>query len=399
MNNQAFLQKALEKSFQKPLMNEYNNIDFVFCRDSSGCFIMGDKSECHFAPCIISGSQIKSYINAAAYDVRHSAALNREYDIFKHYFEENIIIPENSPTVQSLRLWLDLTSVSRQAAQKKRIIATLMPSQFKETIAEMEKGYRSALSKISTCEKENLDAVEISLITDFVSACRKIIRTPHWGDIFFFGNKFKMRRYLTDALAIIKENRRVEPNFELKHTFSGCNSKYFCAYADKYRSDMLYLISKIENMTDNASLLEIIRIYLCEPKKYAAAFRDFRNARRAPNLRDILTIKEAAQIMFNEFAKLCYLEGVRKAFEVNYLDECPSPQNPRLPTVSPNEEMGKIRNIVEESRQIDCRTAKIGQFYYQALTNYQTASAKIDKILIDYIGIPNRIDDVFSKTA
>lgn len=399
MNNQAFLQKALEKSFQKPLMNEYNNIDFVFCRDSSGCFIMGDKSECRFAPCLISATEIREFISAAVYDVRHSASLNREYEEFKHYFEENIIIPEKNPTVQSLRLWLDLTSVSRQAAQKKRVVATLMPPQFKETIAEMEKGYRAALNKIQICEKENLDAVEIARITDFVSSCRKVLRTVHLDDVILFANKFRLRRYLTEALDIIAQSGNIEPDFELSHVFLGNNTRLFGKNADRYRSDMLCLADKIRSMADNSSMLEIARVYLSNPRKYPEAFRNFRNARRAPNLNDILAIKEAAQIMFNEFAGLCYLEGVRKAFEVNYLDECPSPQNPPLPTVSPNEEMGKIRNIVEESRRLDCRGTRTGKLYYEALEKYCNACARIDKILTDYIGIPNSRTKDFAESA
>ena len=93
--------------------------------------------------------------------------------------------------------------------------------------------------------------------------------------------------------------------------------------------------------------------------------------------------------MFNEFTKLCYLEGVRKAFEVKFLDTCPAPQNPQLPSVAPDEEIGKIRNIVESCRQIDCKKTKTGRFYFDTIQNYTQARAKIDKILIDYIGIPN----------
>lgn len=391
MNNQSFLRQALEQSFQKPIMTDYNNIDFIFCHDSSGCFIMGDKSECQFAPCLISGFDVKSYINTAVYDVKHSSALNHEFELFKHYFEENIIIEENTPTMQSLRLWLDLTSVSRQAAQKKRVIATLMPPRFKETISNMEKGYREALKKIRLCEQENLDAVEIALISDFTASYRKACRSFRWGDMLFWTNKSRMRRYLAEAYEIIKEEGTLPAHFELSHTFSGNGHKYFGRYADSYRSDMLSLANKIQKMTHNNSLMELAALFIKTPKLYPAAFQTFCNQRRAPNLHDIVAIKQAAQVMFNEFTKLCYLEGVRKAFEINYLDECPSPQNPPLPSVSPNEEIGKIRNIVEESRLIDYQKTQTGRFYHQALQNYRQAREKIDKILIDYIGIPSNM--------
>lgn len=389
MNGQTFLQKALEQSFQKPMMTDYNNIDFVFCRDSSGNFIMGDKSECHFAPCLISASQIKEYINNSWHDVRHSSALNREYETFRHYFEENIIIPEKSPTIQSMRLWLDLTSVSRQAAQKKRVIAALMPPQFKETLSDMEKGYRSALKKVRICEEENLDAVEIAQINDFTGTYSKTLKSLHWQDICFFKNKFRLRRAVLNALEIIQQNENVMPEFELLHPFLGAKKKWSKAYANRYRSDMLLLIDKLKNLSHNRSLLELAQIYLRNRRQYKQAFRDFCNQRRAPNLDDIVAIKKAAQTMFNEFTKLCYLEGVRKAFEVKFLDTCPAPQNPQLPSVAPDEEIGKIRNIVESCRQIDCKKTKTGRFYFDTIQNYTQARAKIDKILIDYIGIPN----------
>ncbi len=390
MSNQEFLQQALEKSFQKPLMTDYNNIDFSFCRDSSGNFIMGDRSACHFAPSLIPITQIKDYINTAQYDVSHSSDINREYKTFCHYFSENIIIPEDSPSIQSMRLWLDLTSVSRQAAQKKRVIATIMPTEFKQTIANMEQGYREALKKIQICEEENLDAVEIALITDFAESYKATMRKFYWTDIiYFFANKKLLRNHLTDAFKIIKTQGKIPPEFELLHTFRGNNHKRFGPYADIYRSHMFSLIGKLQNMAHNASLLELAELYMQHPKQYTEAFNTFRNQRRAPNLSDILAIKKSAQIMFDEFTKLCYLEGVRRAFEINYIDECPFPQNPQLTSVAPNEEIGKIRNIVESSRQIDCRKTKTGCIYHQALENYRKAYAKIDKILIDYVGIPN----------
>ena len=103
----------------------------------------------------------------------------------------------------------------------------------------------------------------------------------------------------------------------------------------------------------------------------------------------LIAIKDAAQTMFNEFAKLCYLEGVRNALETKYLEECPSPQNPPLTTLSPEEEMGKIRNIVEESYHIDYHKTQIGKIYDKALEQYNIAKEQIDKTLINYIGITN----------
>ena len=396
MNGQTFLQKALEKSFLKPIMTDYNNIDFIFCRDSSGCFVMGDKSDCQFAPCLISRADIKNLINASWYDVRHSLELNKEYETFRHYFEENIIIPENSSTIQSLRLWLDLTSVSRQAAQKKRVIAALMPPTFKETIITMEKEYRAALKKIQLCEQENLDAVEIAQITDFVTSYKKIRRKSHLLDLVFFANKFKMRRYLLSALKIIRQTGTVPPEFELSHTFLGNLTKWGQKYADSYRNDMFELIGKLKIFAQNSSLLDLAEIFLASPQKYKTAFKEFCNQRRAPNLDDILAIKKAAQTMFNEFAKLCYLEGVRKAFEINFLDECPAAQNPQLPSVSPNEEIGKIRNIVESCHQLDCQKTLTGRSYNEALKRYHDSQEQINQILINYIGIstPNFEKDI-----
>ncbi|MCI7420826.1 MAG: hypothetical protein ACI4OE_04010 [Alphaproteobacteria bacterium] len=387
MNGQTFLQKALEQSFKQPLMTDYNNIDFVFCRDSSGNFIMGDKSECNFAPCLISSSEIKNCINNACHDIRHSSALNHEYETFRHYFEENIIIPEKTPTIQSLRLWLDLTSVSRQAAQKKRVIAALMPPRFKETLADMEKGYRAALKKVQLCEQENLDAVEIALITDFTASYHKVMFSFSGYDCLFFANKLRLRQALLCALNIIKEKGSVPVEFELQHPFLGSGCKWSKAYAGRCRSNMLMLISKLQNLAHNESLFELAQTYLQNRSRYQQKFHDFCNSRRAPNLDDIIAIKKAAQTMFNEFTKLCYLEGVRKAFEVNFLDTCPSPQNPPLPSVAPNEEIGKIRNIVESCRQIDCKKTRTGNFFYNALESYQNSRAEIDKILTDYIGI------------
>ena len=170
MNNQQILQTAIEKSFFKPLMKNYNNQDFAFCRDSSDCFVFADKSNCKFAPYILSKQQVKDYINSAVYDVKRCSSLNKEFEIFRHYFEENIYIPEDTPSIQSLRLWLNLTSVCRYSAQKKKVIANLMPANFNETISQMETHYREAIKKIEICEQDNLDSVEIALISDFTKS-------------------------------------------------------------------------------------------------------------------------------------------------------------------------------------------------------------------------------------
>lgn len=397
MNNQQLLQTAIEKSFFKPLMKNYNNQDFAFCRDSSDCFIFADKSNCKFAPYILSKQQIKDYINSAVYDVKRCSSLNKEFEIFRNYFEENIYIPEDTPSIQSLRLWLNLTSVCRYAAQKKKVIANLMPVNLNETILEMENNYREAIKKIEVCEKDNLDSVEIALIRDFVELYEEIQKKFHWFDIIYFRNKIRLKKYLREALNFIKADGKIPIDFDISHKFSAYQHRYFRSYREKYRSNMLLLISKIQNMSHSESLLNLVELYLNNKKIFLKEFKDFCNQRKAPNLTDILAIKQSGQTMFNEFAKLCYLEGVRKALEINFLEEISIPQNPKLSSICPNEEIGKIRNIVEESKQVDFAKTKTGNIYLNALNNYKQSKQQIDKILIDYIGIPSSHNKNFQK--
>lgn len=389
MNNQLFLQQALEKSFLQPILKNFNNIDFAFCQDSSGNFVIADKSTCQLSPYIIFHHQIKEYIQAAHYDIKHSSSLNKEYKQFKHYFEENIIIPEQTPKVQSLRLWLGLTSVSRQSAQKKCVISTIMPPNFKENLLDLEINYRKSLEKIQVCKEENLNEVEITLVEDFVKTYSQIIKHFHYSDILLFYNKIYLHKYLCIALEQITKFGDISIDFEIKHNFIGHKSRYLKKYSERYRNSMIKLISLIKIMSNNSSLLNLINLFLNNKKEFNQSFKDFCNQRHSPNLDDIIAIKDAAQTMFNEFAKLCYLEGVRNALETKYLEECPSPQNPPLTTLSPEEEMGKIRNIVEESYHIDYHKTQIGKIYDKALEQYNIAKEQIDKTLINYIGITN----------
>ena len=72
---------------------------------------------------------------------------------------------------------------------------------------------------------------------------------------------------------------------------------------------------------------------------------------------------------------------MRFAFENKYLNECPEPRQPALPTVAPAEELKKIGRIVEESKKLDSSQSKIHRLYITAVKSYAQTQTSLQNLL------------------
>ena len=132
MEDKAFLQHALEQSFLHPLVIESERIKIT--SDSFYCETLqiSDTEFLYAQPYRITAEQIKKYMQniSAVISTRQNKRLYAEYELYKHDLAENIIVPNTYPDIKKIGKQLDLQTVSRQAAQKKKITATLFPPSF-----------------------------------------------------------------------------------------------------------------------------------------------------------------------------------------------------------------------------------------------------------------------------
>ena len=379
MEDKAFLRYALEQSFTRPIIDSAEGLSMLSTENHG--YIFHDIRNRNVLDYVLTETQIRKYFKQIDSDTRRVLGLYAEYDLYKHDVRENIVIPEDYAEVALARKQYHLLSVNRQSAQKKRICARIIPAAFTDKMRELHPQYRLTMQNIEMFLNTHQEAVNLSLINDFAVTYRQIMRRFKPTYPLFWLNKKRMNYYLNEAAQILKANCPLPEDFDETHRFIGENSRLFKKSALMCQANCRQLVAMVQKMAQEPTLLNMVQTLLADRKKYAETFNTYRKERQIPDVSKISTLRHSAQKLFECYAFLNYLNGVKFAFENKYLDECPVSRQPALPTVSPQEELKKVVQIVIESKKLSTNGSKIAQIYTQAFKDYTDALQIITKII------------------
>ncbi|MBP1532313.1 MAG: hypothetical protein ILA52_02300, partial [Alphaproteobacteria bacterium] len=141
MDDKAFLQYALEQSFLKPVINSAYGLAMSDYSKTSANLAFNDMKHKNLTTYFLKISDIKKRIALVAYDVKNSKILHEQYELYKHDVSENIIIPDNTPELKNLQQQYNMVSVNRQSAQKKKVMAAIMPADYDLRVKEAYENY------------------------------------------------------------------------------------------------------------------------------------------------------------------------------------------------------------------------------------------------------------------
>lgn len=380
MNDKTFLRYALEQSFLRPNNNSAECVDLQYNDVKSSGYTFIDKKHAEIVPYLLPQAVAKKYAKAVAHDVNRNLRLFEEYDRYKHDLAENIIIPDNVPEIARARKVLDLVTVNRQSAQKKKIAATLIPAMFATKMKEAHRGYAEVWQDSNVELQKNPQAVDLSLIKDFEQTYSTAMRRFGLAHPLYRLNKKRMGYYLNEAAQILKSNHPLDEDFCVSHCFY--EMKLFNNKVSKTCADMLCnMVAQLQRMAHQSQLLTLAQILLADRNKYLKALKNYADEHKISDSARVDGIRHGLRKLFEKYAVLCYLDGVRFAFENKFLNECPEPRHPPLPTVSPTDELRKVSKIVEESYQIGITDGNVGKIYNDALAAYEHELADLQKIL------------------
>lgn len=385
MKKPDFLLSSFTKALNKPKTSTFK--DFVLCcKNSESGFIFSDRGTCEFSPVFIKKSVVNALAQKLAHDKNHNSSLQAELDTFNHYYSENIIVPEDSKKTADFRRQYGLHSISRQSAQIKCLLSTLIPADFTQKTEEIQQEYGNLLQKIEQCKAENSNAEDVIKILDFSSYYKRLNNKFNLLDLVFKTNKNRLRERLNDSIQKLLNGHTLSADFADGNCFK--KPPFSGNYGEKYRSNyvnaLLYLSGKILLMRNKPELLKLALLQVQNNPEFASELRFFRNAHYSPNFHDVLKIKRAAQDYYEKFAVVCYLNAVRASFEIFCATENSLPQNPPLPSVAPEEEMKTIAKIVEKSLQIKVEKGKLANEYHKALNEYDKAKTILLQSLNTY---------------
>lgn len=375
MNDIGLLQNAVEQAFRRPILKNFNNIDFQYYADAAAncVFIAGSK---YLAPFILPRKQIDKFIKNATRDLHRSTTILSEYQNFRHDYKENIIIPDDIPEIAQLKTALGLTGINRQIVRKKRICAELTPPDFSKDLIKFEPDYHHLLAKVYQFQKNNRDTLEYTVLQDFIKAHRYFMRHLHSFSLWSPLNRHRLQQYTIEVLQRLIMKQDLPSEYYLSKRFFGRRRN-----AQKFTNALLTLQLKIAALADNPELLRLAHIFIRDGKQYTRELAAYKKAHTIAFLPEIQTLNSAAQHLFNNFAALCYLDGVKTSLEETYLDNCALKQGEALPTVSPEHEIRKVRQLLSECDDIDYRLSDTGRAFAKAQKSYVLAAAELDEFI------------------
>lgn len=380
MNDKAFLRYALEQSFLRPQNNAAECVDLQYNTKNSNSYMLVDKRHTEIVPYLLPSVSVKKCVKSAAHDISRNARLFAEYERYKHDLAENIIIPENVPEIGRARKVLDLVTVNRQSAQKKKIAATLIPAAFAPKMKEIHRVYGEIWLQSEAELQKNPEAVDLSLIKDFAQTYGTAMRRFGLAHPLYRLNKKRMRYYLNEAAQILKSHHPLADDFCATHCFY--EMKLFGNKVSATCADMLCnMVAQLQRMAHQPQLLTLAQILLADNRKFAKALQDYAAEHKVVDSARVDTIRHSVRKLFKKYALLCYLDSARFAFENKFLNECPEPRHPPLPTVSPTDELRMVSQIVEESYKINIVDGKICKIYNDALAAYEHDLTALQKVL------------------
>lgn len=383
MEDKAFLQHALEQSFLHPLVIESERIKIT--SDSFCCETLqiSDTEFLYAQPYRITAEQIKKYMQniSAVISTRQNKRLYTEYELYKHDLTENIIVPNTYPDIKKIGKQLDLQTVSRQSAQKKKITATLFPPSFITEFNKITEQYTAVLNRCKELLKQNQKAVGLSLIADFAAIFEQNMKKFGLSHFVFWINRKRFLYYLNEAAQLLKTHQQLDADFCRTHTFFGEKIKLMHKSVAQCHTMLHELVRLLQEMSFDSQLYGIVQELLVSRQRFDNALKQYRSQNPADNVAQITSIRHNMSDIFKSYALLCYFNGVRCAFEYKYLNEAPQQRNPELPTVSPQDEIKKIAKIVGESTKIDSSAGKLGKLYTSALGKYASTQRKLQSLL------------------
>ena len=381
MNDKAFLRYALEQSFIFPQADVAEGIVLSRGEGKSAGYTFADYKRPHIVPYYLPFSVTRKYAKSATHDIIRCPRLYAEYDMFKHDLSENIIMPADFAELRKAEKVLDLNSVSRQAAQRKKVTATIFPSAFTEQYKNICSQYAADMHTAEEVYKQNPIAVNIALLNDFADVFQKFMKRARWPHLGLKRNRKQVLYYLNEAAQLLKTHQILAQDFCATHEFYGEDKRHFYKSARYCRDVFENLIKIMCQLPDESQLFVIIQELLISPQKFYNALKAYREEHKCDNAAKIAELRRKEQKLFRYFAMLQYLNGVRAAFENRFLDECPQKRPPALPTVSPEEELKKISKIVAESKTVDTSAGKLAAMYMTALKNYDSVHKEFLKTL------------------
>lgn len=386
MKKTNFLLSSFIKALNKPKTALFK--DYVLCcRNSESGYIFTDRSNCDFSPYFLKNSEIHELSEAFKHDLSHNAQLREESDLFNHYFAENIVIPDDFPKAELIRSKLGLTALSRQAAQIKCLLATIIPADFQTNCEKLMPEYQNIMAKVRKFLADSPDADSLIKIMDFSFYYKKITREVNFLDLFFFNNKKIFKNRLTEIIENLINKQAVSTDFADSNIFIkpfflfGNQGRRYHAF---YTESLLFLSGKILSMRNNPELLKLALLQVNDDKAFQSELRYFRNAHLPPDFHDILKIKRSAQKLYEQFAKICYLNAVRASLEIFYAHDNPLPQNQPLPSVAPAEELKNIKNIIERCKSIIIKKGHMAKQCHKILYHYGETCEELNRAISDY---------------
>ncbi len=380
MNDKAFLRYALEQSFLRPQNNATECISLQYNPEKSNCYTLIDKRHTEIVPYLLPYSVVKKCVKSVVHDIGRNERLFAEYERYKHDLAENIIIPDNVPEIGRARKVLDLVTVNRQSAQKKKIAATLIPAKFALKMKEIHRTYGEVWQQAESELQKNPEAVDLSLIKDFAQTYAAAMRRFGLAHPLYRLNKKRMRYYLNEAAQILKSRHPLADDFCVTHCFY--EMKLFGNKVSKTCADMLCdMVAQLQRMSHQPQLLTLVQILLADNHKFSKALQDYVVEHKVADSVRVDAIRHGVRKLFKKYALLCYLDSARFAFENKFLNECPEPRHPPLPTVSPTDELKMVSQIVEESYKISIADGKICKIYDEALATYEHDLTTLQKVL------------------
>ena len=380
MRDCDFLHQALEQAFLHPVVYSANGVSMIDYTNLTDCLRFSDELHHLLLPYALSNENIKKYaaLSEKATRQRYNPKLYDEYETYKHFITENTIIPVDFPETQTICKKLNLLELSRQAAQRKKICATVFPGNFISEYSKLWKQYSIDITRAQEILCGNPEAYNLALINDFATTYKKTIKKFNISNFILWINKKRFRYYLNEAAQLLKSHQVISVEFYEDHPFHGERYKIARYKIMQCKNNLKQLLFLLQKMSHEPQLLSLAQSLLANPKTYAEMLAKYRSEHKTDNTSAVSAVLHNMQNAFDKHAFLLYLHGVRFAFENKYLKETPIKNNPPLPTVSPQNEIHKITRIVEESHKTAPVSGKVTQLYTQALKDYKEAIQKLN---------------------
>lgn len=380
MRDCDFLHQALEQAFLHPIVYSANGVSVFDYTNLTDCRRFNDDLHHLLLPYALPNENIKKFasLSEKATRQRYNQKLYDEYETYKHFITENTIIPSDYPETMSICKKLNLLELSRQAAQRKKMCATIFPNNSIPEYSKLWKQYSIDINRAQEILCANPEAYNLALINDFATAYKKIIKKFNISNFILWINKKRFRYYLNEAAQLLKSHQVISVEFYEDHPFHGERYKIANYKIMQCKNNLKQLLFLLQKMSHEPQLLSLAQSLLANPKTYADLLNKYRSEHKADNTSAVSAVLHNMQSAFDKHAFLLYLHGVRFAFENKYLREMPIKNNPPLPTVSPQNEISKITRIVEESQKMTPTSGKVAQLYTQALKDYKDAIQKLN---------------------